>query len=119
VNPLRRHSACALAVLSPLILSGCITIRTPDGHTFTSLTGPSGVRDTLGEPDLIREGSYREGWHLTATSYTYLDRGYSVHLIDGRVVSVIPIPDVQRADYERRAREYKEKTPGLDEPRSK
>ncbi len=122
MHPALRSSTPARALLliaSTLALTtlpGCYTIRTPDGHTLTSLSTAADVRAKLGEPDLIEEQETRGfkvygDWRTHhAYGMTYLDRWYCVWLIDGRASHIHQISQPERPSVTEKARAYKAST---------
>ena len=118
-SPIRPFSAfrvlsLVFGALGLTALAGCYTIRTPDGHTLTSLSTPADVRTKLGEPDLVEERDFRGTLKVDGdmrnhhwSSMTYLDRWYRVQFRDGRAVFVYQIPVVERSGVTEKARAYK------------
>jgi hypothetical protein len=111
-----RFLSLGLAVLVLVTIAGCYTIRTPDGHTLTSLSTAADVRAKLGEPDLVEEEEtggfkvYGDWRRHHAYGMTYLDRSYCVWLIDGRARNIHEISESERPGVAERARVYKAST---------
>lgn len=99
--------------IAAAMLAGCTIFKTPDGHRLWSAHGTTAVQAKIGTPDMIEE---RESYYFgpyTSTTYTYLDRGYTVGFVNHLVRSVRVIADQDRADVERRVRAYREEVPKL------